>query len=79
MTWAGQRRLLASMERTILSLGQARQTARCSDQYLLWVKQRDALKFHEPGWVKLEPPRDNAVLFIHVQRELSAVRQRGIL
>jgi hypothetical protein len=67
------------MGRIILSLVQARQAARDSDQYLVWVKQRDAVKFQEPGWVKLEPPRDDAVLFIHVERELSAVRQRGIL
>ena len=67
------------MGRIILSLVQARQAARHSDQSLVWVKQRDAVKFQEPGWVKLEPPRDDAVLFIHVQRELSAVRQREIL
>jgi hypothetical protein len=67
------------MGRTILSIAEARQTARSSDQYLLWVKQQDASKFHEPGWVKLEPPRDDAVLFLHRQRELSVVRRRGIL
>jgi hypothetical protein len=49
------------------------------DQYQVWVKLNDAAKFQEPGWVKLEPPRDDAVLFVHQQRELSVVRQRGIL
>lgn len=67
------------MGRTILSIAEARRAAQLPDQYLVWVKQQDAVRFHEPGWVKLEPPRDNAVLFVHPQRELSAVRQRGIL
>jgi hypothetical protein len=65
------------MGHPILSIAEARRAARLPDQYLVWVKQQDAVKFQEPGWVKLEPPRDDAVLFIHRQRELSVVRQRG--
>jgi hypothetical protein len=72
-------RLLRRMGHTILSIAEARRAARLPDQYLVWVKQQDAVKFQEPGWVKLEPPRDDAVLFIHPQRELSVVRQRGIV
>jgi hypothetical protein len=67
------------MGHTILSIAEARRVARLPDQYLVWVKQKDAAKFQEPGWVKLEPPRDDAVLFVHHQRELNVVRQRGIL
>ena len=67
------------MGHTILSIAAARRVARMPDQYQVWVKLNDAAKFQEPGWVKLEPPRDDAVLFVHQQRELSVVRQRGIL
>lgn len=67
------------MGRSILSIVEARRAARLPDQYLVWVKEKDAARFQEPGWVKLEPPRDEAVLFVHPQRELTAVRQRGIL
>jgi hypothetical protein len=67
------------MGHPVLSIAEARRAARRPDQYLVWVKQQDAVKFQEPGWVKLEPPRDDAVLFLHRQRELSLVRQRGIL
>lgn len=79
MTKAEKGRLIRVMGRSILSIVEARRAARLPDQYLVWVKQQDAVKFQEPGWVKLEPPRDDAVLFVHPQRELSAVRQRGIL
>lgn len=79
MTGSAKRRLIRFMGRIILSIAEARRAARLPDQYLVWVKQQDAVRFHEPGWVKLEPPRDNAVLFVHPQRELSAVRLRGIL
>jgi hypothetical protein len=67
------------MGRTILSIAEARLAARSPDQYLVWVERKDAVSFREPGWVKLEPPRDDAVLFVHPKREQTAVRQRGIL
>jgi hypothetical protein len=67
------------MGQTILSIAEARRAARLPDQYLVWVKQRDAVRFQEPGWVKLEPPRNDAVLFVHPQRELKVARERGNL
>jgi hypothetical protein len=67
------------MGHTILSIAEARRAARLPDQYFVWVKQQDAVRFQEPGWVKLEPPRNDAVLFVHPQRELKLVRQRGAL
>ena len=47
--------------------------------YLLRVVQGEASSFSSPGWTRLEPPRDGAVLFIHRERELLAVRSRGVL
>jgi len=47
--------------------------------YLLCVDQREAPLFDAPGWVRLEPPRDGGVLFIHRERELMVVRARGVL
>jgi hypothetical protein len=63
------------MGQPILSIAEARRAARLPDQYLVWVKQHDAAKFQEPGWVKLEPPRDDAVLFVHRQRERDVVQR----
>lgn len=62
------------MGRLILSIVEARRAARLPDQYLVWVREKDAVRFQEPGWVKLEPPRDDAVLFVRQQRELGVVR-----
>jgi hypothetical protein len=47
--------------------------------YLLRIVQSEAASFSGPGWTRLEPPRDGSVLFIHRERELLAVRARGVL
>jgi hypothetical protein len=67
------------MGRAILSIVEARRAAKDAEQYLLWLDEREAALFREPGWVKLEPPRDGGVLFVHPQREIRAARARGIL
>lgn len=63
----------------ILSASDAKAAAREPTQYLLWVSEKQARLFHEPGWVKLEPPRGGAVLFVHREREVQAIRSRGEL
>jgi len=48
--------------------------------YLLRIVQSEACAFSGPGWMRLEPPpRDGSVLFIHRERELLAVRARGVV
>ena len=63
----------------ILSIAEARRAAKDSGQYLLWLDETEARQFREPGWVKLEPPRDGGVLFVHPRREIRTARERGIL
>ena len=48
-------------------------------RYLLRLVESEAPLFRAPGWKRLDPPRDGAVLFLHQQRELLAVRVRGVL
>lgn len=67
------------MGQPILTVDDARRAAKQPAQYLLWVQEKQACRFDEPGWIKLEPPRDGGVLFAHREREVRAVRQRGIL
>jgi hypothetical protein len=64
---------------TVLTLNDARTAAREPNRYLLLIAESQARHFREPGWMKLEPPRDGAVLFIHPQREVMVVRARGVL
>lgn len=47
--------------------------------YLLRVLQDEASAFKATGWTRLEPARDGIVVFIHRERELLAVRTRGVL
>ena len=63
----------------VLSLAEARRAAQDSRQYLLWLSEKHAQDFHEPGWLKREPARNGSVLFVHPQREIRAARERGIL
>lgn len=63
----------------VLSLAQARRAANESGRYLLWLHEGEAALFREPGWLKLDTPRDGGVLFVHPEREIRAARQRGIL
>jgi hypothetical protein len=62
-----------------MSLDEARRAARDARRYLLWLDKREARLFKEPGWVKLGPARNDAVLFVHPAREIQTARQRGIL
>jgi hypothetical protein len=64
---------------TSLPIEEARRAAEDSGRYLLWLDENEASLFREPGWLKLEPPRDGRVLFVHPHREIRAARQRGIL
>jgi hypothetical protein len=67
------------MTRAIHSAVQANELARDPKQYLLWVKKREAARFTAPGWVKLEPSLNGAVLFRNPTRELRALRSGGVL
>lgn len=63
----------------ILSAADARRVAEETNRYLVWVREREAPRFQEPGWVRLEPPRQGAVLFVHRRRELKVARAQGTL
>jgi hypothetical protein len=58
-----------SMAQTILSLTEAKRAARDPATHLLWVQQTQAAAFREAGWVRLEPPRDGGVMFLHRERQ----------
>jgi hypothetical protein len=74
-----QVRHVEARERQVLSLAEARHAAKDSGQYLLWLNEKQAQNFREPGWIKREPARNGSVLFVHPQREIRAARKRGIL
>lgn len=76
LTKMARSRLIRTMGHSVLSLDDARRAARRPEQYLLWVKAAYARQFREPGWVKLEPPRNGAVLFVHRGREARLTRAR---
>ena len=61
------------MGQVVLSVADMRAAAREPTRYLLWVSEKQARLFGEPGWVNIEPPRDGAVLFVHCEREVAAV------
>jgi hypothetical protein len=61
----------------VLTAEQALVAARDPHRYLLRVVEREAPLFSPPGWTRLEPARDGAILFIHHERELLAVRVRS--
>jgi hypothetical protein len=61
----------------VRSIAEARVASRQPGQDSIWMTARAAALFHEPGWVKLEPPRNGAVLFIHPLRRLRAARKGG--
>jgi hypothetical protein len=63
----------------VLTAAEALTAAREPLCYLLRVVQSEASGFSGPGWTRLDPPRDGVVLFIHRERELLAVRSRGVL
>ena len=45
-------------------------------EYAVWVQERQAKLFNEPGWIELLPHRDGAVLFINRERENRAIRAK---
>jgi hypothetical protein len=63
----------------VLSLAEARRAAKDSGQYVLWLNEKQAREFSEPGWIKRDPAHEGGVLFVHPAREIRAARQRGIL
>jgi hypothetical protein len=62
-----------------MSLQEARRAANDVGRYLLWLDKREARLFKEPGWVRLGPAQDGAVIFVHRAREIQTARKRGIL
>ena len=60
------------MGRTIYSVVEARQQAKDPLVHLLWVSQAQAALFQVSGWVRLEPPRDGSVMFLHRERQQAA-------
>ena len=67
---SAERRAPASTRlRPIRSILIARRAAKDTEGHVLWIGERPAKLFHEPGWVELQPHRDGAVLFLHRPRE----------
>lgn len=67
---------LPTMGHSILTTAEAQTAAREPGQYYLWVRESESKRFAEPGWVKLEPPRNGGVLFVHRDREAQALRSQ---
>jgi hypothetical protein len=63
----------------VLSAADARRVAEEPNRYFVWVSELEARRFQEPGWVRLEPPRHGAVLFVHRQREIKVARAQRVL
>jgi hypothetical protein len=64
------------MGHPILSVKDALKAASEPTCYLVWVREPEAQRFRKHGWLRLEPPREGAVLFVHRQRELRVTRAR---
>lgn len=56
------------MRVTILSAAKARRLARTSNECVVWVTEREAKAFREPGWEELQPHRNGAVMFLNRKR-----------
>jgi hypothetical protein len=67
------------MDLPLLTAADALAAAREPLCYLLRIVQSEASGFSGPGWTRVDPPRDGGVVFIHRERELLAVRARGVL
>ena len=67
---------LPTMGQSILTTVEAQTAAREPGQYYLWVRESESKQFAEPGWIKLEPPRNGGVLFVHRGREAQALRSQ---
>jgi len=61
------------MARIVFSLAEAKQAAGDPTTYLMWIKESDAARFSGSGWIRLEPPRDGGVLFLHRERQQAAL------
>ena len=57
----------------VVSILEARRVVRQTSEYLIWVDERTAKLFKEPGWVELQPHRDGGVLFLNRDRERLAL------
>lgn len=58
----------------VVSIREARRIAQdTTTQYLIWVDERQAKQFREPGWIALQPPRDGGALFLNRERERRAL------
>ena len=51
---------------------EARERAKDPLVHLLWVSQGQAARFQVSGWIRLEPPRDGRVMFLHRERQEAA-------
>jgi hypothetical protein len=61
------------MARIILSIADAKRAAQDPTMHLLWITEADAAEFDEAGWVRLEPPLDGGVMFLHRERQQLAI------
>jgi hypothetical protein len=61
------------MSLCVVSILEARRIVKHTTEYLVWVDERQAKLFREPGWVELQPHRDGGVLFINRERERLAL------
>lgn len=68
-----------NMASPMLSAADALAAARSPLCYVVRVVPKDAPFFGGPGWTRLEHPRDGGIVFVHRERELLAVRARGVL
>ena len=57
----------------VVSILEARRIVKHTGEYLVWVDERQAKLFKEPGWVELKPHRDGGVLFLNRDRERKAL------
>lgn len=57
----------------VVSIEEARRIVKQTADYLVWVDERQAKLFREPGWVELRPHRDGGVLFLNRDRERRAL------
>jgi hypothetical protein len=65
------------MGHRIVSLREAQRIVRQTNEHVVWVQERQAKLFDEPGWIELLPHRDGAVLFINRERERLAARAKA--
>jgi hypothetical protein len=59
----------------VVSIQEARRIVKQTTEYLVWVDERQAKLFREPGWLELQPHRDGGVLFLNRDRERRALLQ----